>query len=31
LGYDPQHSLADGLTEAMKWYWDYFNNESARP
>lgn len=30
LGYDPQHSLADGLSEAMKWYWDYFKNETAR-
>ncbi len=28
LGYDPTHSLADGLTEAMKWYWEYFNSQS---
>lgn len=28
LGYNPTHSLADGLSEAMKWYWDYFNQQT---
>ncbi|NNC82891.1 MAG: SDR family oxidoreductase [Flavobacteriales bacterium] len=27
LGYEPTHSLADGLQEAMRWYWEYFNAE----
>lgn len=22
LGYDPQYKIADGLKEAVKWYWD---------
>jgi UDP-N-acetylglucosamine 4-epimerase len=29
LGYKPTHSLGEGLEEAMKWYWEYFNAKSA--
>ncbi len=28
LGYDPEYSLAKGLNEAIRWYWDYFHEQN---
>ena len=27
LGYNPTHSLKEGLTSAIEWYWNYFKNK----
>jgi UDP-N-acetylglucosamine 4-epimerase len=30
LGYDPKYSLANGLKEAIRWYWDYFHEQNQQ-
>lgn len=30
LNYNPQYSLKEGIEEAMEWYWNYFNSNSAK-